>query len=100
VSKDDLLPVGAYVLATKYDDGHAADHFFVGFVAGYTPDGRYLIVDGKGQNQRHNGFRRAERITPDEGAALVAMIPDIADMNGEYLWWHLDRIRRAKEVQP
>ena len=100
MSEHNLLPVGAYVLATKYNDGHAADHFFVGFVSGYTQDGRYLIVDGEGQNQRHNGFRRAERITPDEGAALVAMMPDISDKDGPSLWCHLDRIRQAKEAKP
>jgi hypothetical protein len=27
------------------------------------------------------------------------MMPDIGDRDGPSLWWHLDRIRRAKEVQ-
>jgi hypothetical protein len=99
VSKHNLLPVGTYVLATKYGDGHPCDHFFVGFVADYTHDGRYLIVDNDGKHQRHNGSRRAERITPDEGAALIAMIPDISDRGGESLWCHLQRLRKAKEVK-
>jgi hypothetical protein len=91
--KRELVPVGEYVLATKYDDGDPCDHFFIGFVSGYTHHGRYLIVDNDGRNQRHNGFRRAEPITAEEGAALVAMIPEIANKRGPSLWWHLDRIR-------
>jgi hypothetical protein len=87
------LAVGEYVLATKYDDGDAGDHFFVGFVSGYTHHGRYLVVDNDGRSQRANGFRRAERITTEEGSALVAMFPDIGDKPGPSLWWHLDRIR-------
>jgi hypothetical protein len=87
------LAVGEYVLATKYDDGDPCDHFFVGFVSGYTHHGRYLVVDNDGRSQRANGFRRAERITAEEGSALVAMFPDIGDKPGPSLWWHLDRIR-------
>jgi hypothetical protein len=100
VTAHDPLPIGAYVLATKYDDGDPCDHFFVGFVAGHTWHGRYLIADNNGRSQRPSGFRRAERITPDEGAALVAMMPDIGDRDGPSLWWHLDRIRQAKEAKP
>ena len=90
-----LLPVGSYVLATKWEDGDPGDHFFVGFVSGYTRHGRYLIADGDGKIQRANWFRRAEKITADEGAALVAMIPGIQDRNGQSLWWHLARIRET-----
>ena len=86
-------PVGAYVLATKYADGDPCDHFFVGFVYGRTHHGRYLIADKDGRCQRANGFRRAERITAEEGSALVAMFSAIQDKSGPSLWWHLDHIR-------
>jgi hypothetical protein len=92
-----LLPVGSYVLATKWEDGDPGEHFFVGFVSGYTRHGRYLIADGAGKIQRANGFRRAEKITADEGAALVAMIPRISDRSGQSLWWHLARIRGTEK---
>ena len=71
--------VGDYVLATKYDDGDPCDHFFVGFVSGFTHHNRYLCVDNDGKKQRANGFRRAEVITADEGRQLVEMMPDIGD---------------------
>jgi hypothetical protein len=28
------------------------------------------------------------------------MMPDIGDRDGPSLWWHLDRIRQAKEAKP
>jgi len=92
-SKSTVAKVGDYVLATKYRDGDPCDHFCVGFVSGYTENGRYLIVDNDGVNQRANGFRRAERITDDEGQRLVEMIPDISDNDGPSVWWHLNNIR-------
>lgn len=89
--------VGDYVLATKYNDGDPCDHFYVGFVAGYTWHNRYLIVDNDGNNQRHNGFRRVERITADEGRQLVEMMPEIGDKQGPSVWWHLCQIRGIGE---
>lgn len=91
-----LVRIGDYVLATKWADGDPCDHFVVGFVAGYTRHGRFLIVDNDGRNQRANGFRRAERITADEGRQLVAMMPAIGDTPGDSLWWHLARLRVAE----
>lgn len=87
------MGVGAYVLATKYGDGDPCDHFFVGFVSGYTHHGRYLCVDNDGIAQRGNGFRRAERITADEGRQLVEMMPVIGDKPGPSVWWQLWKIR-------
>lgn len=91
------MDVGDYVLATKYDDGDPCDHFYVGFVSGYTWHKRYLIVDNDGNNQRGNGFRRAERITTDEGRQLVLMMPNIGDIHGPSVWWHLAKIRGEQE---
>jgi len=85
--------IGDYVLATKHNDGDPCDHFFVGFVSGYTWHHRYIIVDNDGNSQRGNGFRRAERITADEGRQLVEMIPEIGDKRGPSVWWHLAKIR-------
>jgi hypothetical protein len=85
--------IGDYVLATKYDDGDPCDHFCVGFVSEIMRNGRYMIVDNDGNNQRFNGFRRAEKITDDEGRRLVEMMPEIGDTPGPSLWRHLDLIR-------
>lgn len=90
---------GDYVLATKYHDGDPCDHFFVGFVSEVSrkPNGvRFMIVDSEGRNQRANGFRRAERITEEEGRELIAMFPEIGDKPGPSLWDHLERIRMEK----
>lgn len=88
-----LAGVGDYVLATKYDDGDPCDHFYVGFVSGYTHHGRYLVADNHGQSQRANGFRRAEKITDAEGRRLIGMMGEIGDVRGRSLWWHLAKIR-------
>lgn len=88
-----MVEVGEYVLATKYEDGDPCDHFYVGFVSGYTNHGRYLVCDNDGVNQRANGFRRAEVISAEEGAKLVALMPYIGDKHGKSLWWHLGKIR-------
>lgn len=85
--------VGDYVLATKYGDGDPCDHFYVGFVSGYTWHQRYMIVDNDGNNQRGNGFRRVEKLTADEGRQLVELTPEIGDKRGPSVWWHLSQIR-------
>lgn len=85
--------VGDYVLATKYGDGDPCDHFYVGFVSGYTWHHRYMIVDNDGNNQRGNGFRRVEKLTADEGRQLVELMPSIGDKRGPSVWWHLSEIR-------
>lgn len=89
----DKIEIGDYVLATKYEDGDPCDHFFVGFVVGYTHHGRYLVADNQGASQRANGFRRVEKITEEEGRKLVEMIPTISDVPGKSLWLHLASIR-------
>ena len=92
MSKTTVKP-GDYVLATKYSDGDPMDQFYVGFVAEVLPNGRHIVTDANGISQRANGFRRAEKITQAEGAALCAMIPHISDQPGPSLWAHLERIR-------
>jgi len=97
---DKLTREGSYVLATKYKDGDPCDHFFVGWVTGMTWHGRYLCADAPagGENQRGNGFRRAEPITGQEGHWLVSIFPSITDKPGPSLWEHLDEIRRALDA--
>lgn len=85
--------VGDYVLATKYGDGDPYDHFYVGFVSGYTRHGRYLIMNNEGATQRLNGFCRVEKITADEGRKMVERMPEIVDKPGVSVWWHLADIR-------
>jgi len=92
------LPIGAYVLATKFSDGDPCDQFAVGFISGKTPHGRWLVIDQNGVNMRANGFRRAERITPEEGAYLVSIFPMIGDNPGASLWWHLDKYREEQDA--
>lgn len=94
-----MVDIGQYVLATKYPDGDPCDHFFVGWVSGYTWHERYLIVDNNGIEQRGNGFRRAEPITKDEGKQLVALAPLIGDKDGPSLWSHLAKIR-GEDLDP
>jgi len=84
--------VGDYVLATKFADGDPCDHFCVGFVSEFYRD-RCIVVDSEGSEFRRNGFRRAETITREEGRQLVGMMPEIGDVRGPSLWWHLAKIR-------
>jgi hypothetical protein len=71
--------VGDYVLATKYSDGDPGDGWALGFYAGPlggTDNGlpvRHMVVDGKGENIRGNGFRRVERIRKDVGRWLLTI---------------------------
>lgn len=83
--------VGDYVLATKYNDGGAQDHWCVGFYAGFTnPEKydppRYDVVDNEGNNFRGNGFRRVEVITPERGAWILKHTRDI-ELSDRSLWY-------------
>lgn len=92
------LKPGDYVLATKFDDGDPCDHFVVGFFSHYLEYGegatRYQIVDSKGNLFRGNGFRRAQKITKEEGQKMLEIFPQIGNIPGPSLWTHLRRIRR------
>jgi hypothetical protein len=92
------MPTNTYVLATKYSDGDPRDHFCVGFIESYLPNGRYIVVDNYGESYRASGFRRAEKITKEEGDALVAIFNDISDQHGPSLWSHLLRIKRELKL--
>jgi hypothetical protein len=92
------LKEGDYVLATKFADGDPCDQFCVGFVTRINDiDGRVFVVNGDGVSFRANGFRRAEVISPEEGAAIVAAMPQFCDKPGPSLWKRLQGIRAAKD---
>ncbi len=82
-----------YVLATKYNDGGASDHWCVGFFQQKTWHGRYLVVDGDGNLFRHNGFRRAEPITQEEGEYLLKNCP-LMEGTDASIWEVLQEFRQ------
>lgn len=79
------LNKGDYVLATKYKDGDPKDHFCVGFFESMTWHGRYNIVMSDGTPFRHNGFRRAQKITPEVGKMIVDNI-QVIEQSDASLW--------------
>lgn len=92
------IEVGDYVLATKYLDGDPCDRFYVGFVKEiliqYNPV-RYDVADNAWQSARGNGFRKAVKITKEEGHFIVnVLIPEIGDKAGKSVWWHLRQLRK------
>ncbi len=86
----DLNP-GDYVLATKWGDGEAWDHWAVGYFTGMSGE-RYLIRDAQGNNLRANGFRRAAIITPEIGAYLLENAKELEQI-GTNLWTLLEKLQ-------
>lgn len=84
---------GDYVLATKWEDGSVSDHWAVGFVQGMTHHGRYFVVDSNGVVFRHNGFRRVEHITDDEGLHILKTCPQLEGQD-KSVW---DILRKFRE---
>ena len=70
----DTPSLGAYVLATKYDDGDPGDAWALGFYSGSDALGasvRHYVRDAAGNNIRGNGFRRVRAIRKDVGRWLL-----------------------------
>lgn len=86
---DGCMPIGAYVLATKYGDGDPGDQFGIGFYAGPAGigGGRFMVHDGDGRPLRAGGFRRIKRISRRRGAWLLARIRDIESGDRSVWWW-------------
>jgi hypothetical protein len=86
---------GDYVLATKWSDGSAHDHWFVGYYNGELAyeHPRHDVVDDKGVSARGNGFRRVESITEDEGRYILDWKHDIHPIN----LWDLLNDKRDQE---
>ncbi len=93
VEQADPPKIDDYVLATKYDDGDPNDHWFVGFLHGFTESGRYLVADNHGRDQRAGGFRRAEKITGHEGRVILNQ----AKAGYQSVWDLLAEIRKKNE---
>lgn len=91
-----FIEVGDYVLATKYKDGDPMDPFCVGRVTAIYHD-RYDVMFWSGDIDVERSYRRVHKITPDEGAELISLFPEISDqLGGPSLWTHLKKIRRSK----
>jgi len=86
--------IGKYVLATKYHDGDSSDHWAVGFITGFTHHGRALVSTHRG-NERANGFRRWQCITPDEGAEILRRMQGIPEIVSFSMWRLLRQIRET-----
>ena len=85
------LKEGDYVLATKYVDGDAGDHFCAGFYSGKYDSGstiRYLVKDKDGRSFRSNGFRRVAVISKARGAWIVRNLYMIERLKDRYSVWH------------
>jgi hypothetical protein len=82
------LQKGDYVLATKYSDGDPKDDWAVGFFDSMTSHDppRYNVVDADGQLFRGNGYRRAEKITSEQGEFILAN-NKVIDTSTNSLWW-------------
>jgi len=95
-------PLGAYVLATKYDDGDPGDHWAVGFYAGPHATGRHLVMDAHGHLFRATGFRRVAVITPAIGAWLLdaARVLEQAPAGTVNLWQMLTPAAFADQAAP
>ena len=68
------VEIGAYVLATKYEDGDPGDAWALGFYDGVRDEqGRHYVKDSEGRQIRGNGFRRVARIRADVGRWLLTV---------------------------
>jgi hypothetical protein len=86
-----LVAKGDYVVATKYSDGDPGDQFCIGFYNGsYDHYGqtRHLVVDGDGNNFRHNGFRRVARVGAKRGTWMVEHLTLIEAAKDRFSVWH------------
>lgn len=91
---DKLIPIGSYVLATKYADGDPGDHFAIGYYREKYIHGiqtRYVVVDIKGLPFRANGFRRIARIGASRGNWIIAHFALIERMKDRFSVWHWHR---------
>lgn len=91
------IKVGDYCLATKWGDGHAGDHWAVGFYEGMVSD-RYSVVDSNGQRFRATGFRRCEVITQEQGDFLLTAGPPLELTRPDVSVW--DLLESYKKAKP
>lgn len=73
MTDEETIEKGAYVFATKYDDGDPGDAWAVGYYMGQTLNGRHLVGDGKGVSYRRSGYGRVRAgLRDDAGHWLMA----------------------------
>lgn len=101
---NDELVKGSYVLATKYTDGDPGDHFCVGFYDGLLDElydsesKRHLVINGKGEQFRNNGFRRVARISTRRGEWIVKHFALIESQDKISVWhWYRAPWRELNE---
>jgi hypothetical protein len=85
MTQQQQLQIGDYVLATKWHDGDPCDHFVVGYlkqILPYNPP-RYDVCDSEGKSFRGNGFRRAEKITQEEGTFMLSQVEYLSNNPSE-----------------
>ena len=91
------ISIGDYVFATKWSDGDPCDPHAVGFVGLIDAEqGRVVVNDAEGNViYGHNGFRRAKKITAEEGQRMLAIMREVSDRYGPSMWGHLRRVRQG-----
>lgn len=93
------LKSGDYVLATKWSDGDPQDHWFVGVYEYCDERGRHYILDSDGRNVRGNGFRRAQKITPERGEWILSQIEKIQNSNRSLWYWARASMSKAGVIR-
>jgi len=94
--------VGDYVVATEWESGLLTECVGIGFVeseiiaSAERAHKRWFLMDQNGKPFKRNGFRRAEKITEEEGFYLISILPEIGNQVGPSIWFHLERFREYK----
>ena len=89
---DSEIPIGSYVLATKYSDGDPGDAWAVGFYDGFR-NKRHYVLDADGNQIRHGGYRMAGVIAAPVGKWLLSVAAAPLEMSppgSVDLWKMLD----------
>lgn len=95
--------IGDYVLATKWETGSPMEPIGVGFLeseivsSGERAHERWFLMDQNRKRFKANGYRRAEKITLEEGVFIISLLPIIGNVVGISVWLHLQRFRDYKQ---
>lgn len=95
--------IGDYVLATKWETGSSTEPIGVGFVeteivsSAERAHERWFLMDQNRRRFKSNGFRRAEKITLEEGVFIISLLPIIGNVVGVSIWLYLEQFRDYKQ---